>query len=358
MSIEFTTGNLLEADVQAVVNTVNTVGVMGKGIALMFKEAFPENFLDYELACKEKRVQLGRMFISERQNLLGPKWIVNFPTKGHWRYPSKIEWIKQGLVDLREFILREGVQSIALPPLGSGNGGLEWSDVRPLIVQEFADLSDVKIIVYEPTSKYQNVAKRTGVEKLTIPRAMVAEMVRRYSIIGIACSILEVQKISYFLEKLVLCSQLPNDFKFEFAANKYGPFSNKLNHLLNGLDGSYLISDKRLADSGPQDTIRFDDARADFVSAFLNTPTAKPYKNLIESTEKLIDGFQSPYGLELLATVDWLVHHEGIAPEVGAVREGLKNWLDGGKAARRKAELFDERVVEIGLNRLREFDFA
>ena len=358
MSIEFTTGNLLEADVQAVVNTVNTVGVMGKGIALMFKEAFPENFLDYELACKEKRVQLGRMFVTERQNLLGPKWIVNFPTKGHWRYPSKLEWIKQGLIDLREFIVREDIKSIALPPLGAGNGGLEWAEVRPLIIQEFANLKDVNIIVYEPTSKYQNVAKRTGVEKLTIPRAMVAEMVRRYSIIGIPCSILEVQKLSYFLERLVPCSQLANDFKFEFTANKYGPFSNNLNHLLNGLDGSYLKSDKRLADSGPQDTIHFDDARADFVSAFLNTPTAKPYQSLLESTEKLIDGFQSPYGLELLATIDWLVNKEGVVPEVGAVREGLKNWFGGGIPAKRKTELFDERVVEIGLKRLREFDFA
>jgi O-acetyl-ADP-ribose deacetylase (regulator of RNase III) len=358
MSIEFTTGNLLEADVQAVVNTVNTVGVMGKGIALMFKEAFPENFLAYELACKEKRVQLGHMFVTKRQNLLGPKWIVNFPTKSHWRYPSKLEWIKQGLVDLKEFIIRENVQSIALPPLGAGNGGLDWSEVRPLIIQQFSNLQNVNITVYEPTSKYQNVAKRTGVEKLTIPRAMVAEMVRRYSIIGIACSILEVQKISYFLERLVLCSQLDNDFKFEFAANKYGPFSSKLNHLLNGLDGSYLQSDKRLTDSGPQDTIRFDDARADYVSAFLNTPTAKPYKNLLESAEKLIDGFQSPYGLELLATVDWLVNKEGVVPEVGAVREGLKNWFGGGIPAKRKTELFDERVVEIGLKRLREFDFA
>ncbi len=195
--ITFTEGNLLEADAEALVNTINTVGVMGKGVALMFKEAFPENFKAYETACKEKQVQLGKMFVTERVDLLGPKWIINFPTKGHWRYPSQIKWIQEGLNDLVRFDSGKKIRSIAIPPLGSGNGGLAWSEVKPLI-EALGSLKDVAVIVYEPTTKYQNVAKREGVENLTAPRALIAELVRRYSILGIECTLLEVQKLGYF----------------------------------------------------------------------------------------------------------------------------------------------------------------
>ena len=201
--ITFTTGNLLESDAEALVNTVNTVGVMGKGVALMFREHFPENFKEYERACREKRVRLGEVFVTERSSFIGPKWIVNFPTKGHWRYPSKLEWIERGLADLAKVIAEKNIQSIAIPPLGSGNGGLDWAEVRPIIVRALGDLKNVRVVVYEPTSKYQNVAKRSGLEKLTVPRALIAEMVRRYSILGIECSLLEVQKLGYFVERAI-----------------------------------------------------------------------------------------------------------------------------------------------------------
>jgi O-acetyl-ADP-ribose deacetylase (regulator of RNase III) len=162
--IEFTKGNLLEANVDALVNTVNTVGVMGKGVALMFKEAFPDNFKAYEKACKHKEIRVGKMFVTERQNFIGPKWIINFPTKQHWRNPSKIEWIEEGLEDLKRTIIENNIRSLAIPPLGSGNGGLEWANVRPRIEAALGDLRDVQIVVYEPTDQYQNVAKRAGVE--------------------------------------------------------------------------------------------------------------------------------------------------------------------------------------------------
>ncbi len=186
-------GNLLDAPVDAVVNTVNTVGVMGKGIALMFKEAFPENFRAYEDACKREQVRVGQMFVTESSRLDGPRWIINFPSKKHWRQPSKLEWITEGLKDLRRVIVEKGIRSVALPPLGCGNGGLEWAVVRPEIEQALATLPDVDIQVFEPTEKYQNVAKPTGVQKLTAARAMVAEMVFRYSVLGSDCTYLEVQ---------------------------------------------------------------------------------------------------------------------------------------------------------------------
>ena len=351
--VTFTQGNLLDADADALVNTVNTVGVMGKGVALMFKEAFPANFKEYERACKDKRVRLGEMFVTERKDLLGPKWIINFPTKGHWKYPSQMKWIEDGLVDLVRVIKERQIGSIAIPPLGSGNGGLEWSEVRSRIENVLGDLKDVKVIVYEPTAKYQNVAKRSGVEKLTPARALIAEMVRRYSILGIECSLLEVQKLGYFLERSVTTLGLENKFNFEFGANKFGPYSDKLKHLLNGLDGSYLHCDKRIADAGPFEPIRFDDAKKDMVAAFLTTPETKAYRPALNATTELIDGLESPHGMELLSTVDWLVNHEGVKPEVLAIRDALAKWPgEDRKAADRKLELFDERVIEIALQSL------
>ena len=139
--MRFTQGNLLDSHVDAVVNTVNTVGVMGKGIALMFKERFPENFRAYAAACKAKGVRVGEMFVQPSAELAGPRWIINFPTKQDWRQASRIEWIESGLIALKKVIREKGIRSIALPPLGCGNGGLEWSQVRPLIEAILADLA-------------------------------------------------------------------------------------------------------------------------------------------------------------------------------------------------------------------------
>lgn len=165
--IRFTTGNLLDAQTDAVVNTVNTVGVMGKGIALMFKEAFPANFREYAAACERGEVRTGRMFVTERPAIVGPpRWIINFPTKENWRAKSRIEWVVDGLSDLVKVIREKDIRSIAVPPLGCGNGGLDWNDVRPLIEQRLAGLEDVDVVVYEPTKEYPNVAKRADVAKL------------------------------------------------------------------------------------------------------------------------------------------------------------------------------------------------
>ena len=198
--LTFITGNLLDSKAEALVNTVNTVGVMGKGIALMFKEAFPDNLAGYEAACKRKEVSVGRMFVTKRANLIGPKFIINFPTKKHWRHSSKMEWIVAGLEDLKRVIVENNIHSVALPPLGSGNGGLEWTAVRPKIEAALGSLDGVDVIVYEPARQYQNVSKRAGVEQLTPARALVVDLVRQYWVLGIECTLLEIQKIAYFLE--------------------------------------------------------------------------------------------------------------------------------------------------------------
>lgn len=347
--ITFTQGNLLEARAEALVNTVNTVGVMGKGIALMFKERFAENFRLYAAACQAKDVRTGKMFVTEVHELDGPRWIVNFPTKQHWRGDSKIEWITEGLQDLRRFLIENKVKSIAVPPLGSGNGGLDWAKVRQQIEEALVGL-DTEIIVFEPTHKYQNVAKRTGIEKLTPARALIAELVRCYWVLGMECSLLEIQKLAWFLERNIERAGLtPLDLRF--APNKYGPYADRLRHLVEGLDGSYLHCDKRIGDADPLDVIWFDDGRKAFVQAYLKSE-AKEYAPALEATVALIDGFESPFGMELLATVDWLLAKEGVAATVPAMREGLRHWRSGTEAAERKDRLFDDRALGIALERL------
>lgn len=350
--ISFTQGNLLEAEVEAVVNTVNTVGIMGKGIALMFKEKFPENFLAYAQACKNNEVRTGKMFVTESQQLFGPKLIINFPTKTHWRARTKIAWIKEGLEDLVQVIKDKDVRSVAVPPLGCGNGGLDWSDVRPLIFDALGDIEGLEVIVYEPTSKYQNVAKRRGVEKLTPARALISEIVRRYCLLGIECSILEVQKLAWFIERGIRRAEVDDPLKLNFSANKYGPYSDKLRHLLDSLDGSYLKCDKRLADAEPLDLIWFNELKKDHVHAYLTSGECKQYVGALEWTSRVIDGFESPLGMELLATIDWLLERENVERSTNSVVEGLRTWTGGAAASKRKLKIFNERLISLALAQL------
>ncbi|HBY60137.1 MAG TPA: Appr-1-p processing protein, partial [Solibacterales bacterium] len=145
--IDIVEGNILEADAEALVNTVNCVGFMGKGIALQFKQAFPANFMAYEAACQSEEVVPGRMFIFDNGRLLNPRFIINFPTKRHWRGKSRIEDIRSGLKALIADVRRLEIRSIAVPPLGCGLGGLGWGEVRPLIERAFSELPDVRVLL-------------------------------------------------------------------------------------------------------------------------------------------------------------------------------------------------------------------
>jgi hypothetical protein len=292
------------------------------------------------------------MFVTENRTLGGPKWLINFPTKKHWRQPSRLEWIVDGLKDLRRVVEEKGIQSIALPPLGCGNGGLDWSEVRPEIERALGQLNDVDVWVFEPTPKYQNVAKRSGIMKLTPARALVAEMIRRYWVLGIECTYLEVQKLCWFLERSICELGLDNPLDLRFVADKYGPYSDRLRHLLNGLDGSYLHCDKRLSDAEPSDSIWFDEERRPFVDLFLKQETSRPLRAILDRTAERIDGFESPLGMELLATVDWLIEREHCGQSVVAIREGLVRWPAGPAAAERKQKLFNDRLIRIALDRL------
>jgi O-acetyl-ADP-ribose deacetylase (regulator of RNase III) len=320
----------------------------------MFKDRFDLNYRLYASACKAKQVRVGHMFITETGELNGPRWVINFPTKEHWKAPSRLEWIEAGLQDLKYALQKLRIRSVAIPPLGAGNGGLDWPSVKARIDSALKDLHEVEVIVFEPTDRYQNVAKRAGAEKLTPARALIAEMVRRYWVVGMECSLLEIQKLAWFLDRMVEHLGLRNELKLKFIAHRYGPYAPKLNHLLNSLDGSYLRSDKRIGDAGPLDVIWFDDSRKQLVQAFLKSE-AKDLTQALEATTTLIDGFESPYGMELLASVDWLLNQVGVAATVPAVCNALAHWpaenADG--AGKRKYELFDERAVGFALERLK-----
>lgn len=351
--LRYATGNLLLADVEALVNTVNTVGVMGKGVALQFKDAFAQNFHAYDDACKRGEVEIGRMFVTETGRLDGPRWIINFPTKKEWRHPSKLEYIRAGLGDLVRVIRERDIKSVALPPLGCGYGGLDWTQVKRAIEGALAELSDVDVLVYQPADAYQATPKRSGVEELTPARAMLVDVIRRYSVLGFECTNLEVQKLAYFLQRILRGLALEDPLRLKFVPNKFGPYADALRHMLDGLDGSYLHCQKRLHDAGPLDPIQLDMDRLPKVEEYVSRGPAAAYREALERLDKLIDGFQSPHLLELLSSVDWLLmEREGQATEQELMK-AIAAWPGGQEAGRRKARLFKQDAVSLALERLK-----
>jgi O-acetyl-ADP-ribose deacetylase (regulator of RNase III) len=158
MAIQYSSGDMLTASVDALVNPVNTQGVMGKGLALQFKMAFSDNFAAYDRACKAGAVQVGKMHVVQRRG--SPRFIINFPTKEHWRLPSKLEYVRNGLHDLVRQVRRLGIESVAVPALGCGLGGLRWSAVQPLIVGAFEAVPNVRVVLFEPPGVQRDLVQR------------------------------------------------------------------------------------------------------------------------------------------------------------------------------------------------------
>lgn len=301
--IETTKGDLLRADVEALVNTVNTVGVMGKGIALQFKKAFPENYKAYRKACDEKNVKLGRMFVFETDSLHNPRYIINFPTKRHWRGRSRLGDIEDGLQDLVRVIQERDIQSVAIPPLGCGNGGLDWVDVYPRIEQALKTVPDVHALVYEPKGAPEAAAlvDRTTVPPMTQGRAAVIGLLKRYAAMGYRMTLLEVQKLLYFLQ------EAGEHLKLRFVKHKYGPYADNLRHVLGRMEG-HFIQGFGDGTGGPSTSIELlegaDENAEEFLGAHPDT------KARFDRVTQLIEGFETPYGMELLASVHWVALHE------------------------------------------------
>ena len=318
--IEITHGDILRADTEAIVNTVNCVGVMGRGIALQFKKAWPDNFKAYAAACNSKNVQPGKMFIFETGQLANPRFIVNFPTKRHWKGASRIEDIESGLVALVADIQRLGIKSIAIPPLGAGLGGLDWLVVRDKIEAAMQPLSDVHVLLYEPAGAPQNdrIAKQKEVPKMTAGRAVLIELMQRYlkGLLDPTVSLLEVHKLLYFMQ------EAGEPLRLNYQKAHYGPYAQNLRHVLNAIEGHFISG---YADGGdkPEKELHLVPGAVEEAQNFLvKHPDTR---ERFEKVSQLVDGFESPQGLELLATVHWLNKYEH-ARSTEQVIENVHSW--------------------------------
>ena len=299
--IEKSHGNLLAADVDALVNTVNSVGVMGKGIALQFKQAFPENYAAYEAACKCGEVQPGKMFVYHTNTFHKPHFIINFPTKRHWKGKSKIEDIKSGLNALIAVIKQENIQSIAVPPLGCGNGGLDWNEVRPLIESAFSEVPQVQVQLFEPAGapKAEEMKVATKRPSMTAGRAAILGLLSRYVLPGYRLTLLEIQKLAYFLQEIGQPLQL------DFKKQKYGPYAENLHFVLQRIEGHFV---RGYGDRSRDVSLELFPEAVSEAEQFLKSEIDTLER--FEKVARLIEGYETPYGMELLATVHWVAAHE------------------------------------------------
>jgi len=295
-------GDLLATDAEALVNTVNTVGVMGKGIALQFKQAFPDNYVAYETACRREEVQIGKMFVFHRPN--NPRTIINFPTKKHWKGKSRIEDIKSGLKSLIDVVKRERIHSIAVPPLGCGNGGLEWKDVKPLIEEAFSELPDVTVQLFHPEGAPDTVDMKIATTRpnMTPTRAVILGVLNRYALPGYRLTLLEIQKLAYFLQ------EVGQPLKMNFQKKQYGPYTEQLHHILQRIEGHFV---RGYGDRSRDVSLELYPDAVKEAEAFLSTE--KDTQRRLTRVAALIEGYETPYGLELLSTVHWVVVHDGVA---------------------------------------------
>lgn len=339
--IRVSQGNLLEADVDALVNTVNTVGVMGKGIALQFRRAFPAMFKDYARAAKSGEVRLGAVHVWPTGLLTGPRFIINFPTKGHWKSRSRLVDVERGLDDLVRVIRELGIRSVAVPPLGCGNGGLDWSDVEPLIRSKLDHLGELDVLLFPPAGAPAAADMPTAEKtpRMSAGRAALIGLLARYSRLALAePSLIETQKLMYFL-------QLAGEpLRLEFQEHHYGPYADNLRHVLRDVEGQYLsgfgdgATPVQMAEPltllpGAEDSAR---------------PVLESHPETmarIDRVLELVEGFESAYALELLATVHWLLSRQ-VDRDLDSVVAAVRAW------SRRKGRMFTPQHITIAVEAL------
>lgn len=343
--INLAQGNLLEAPVEALVNTVNTEGVMGKGIALQFKMAFPAMFRAYSDASKAGLVQLGKMDVYDRGGLAeGPRWIINFPTKGHWKSRSKISDIERGLGDLISAVTRLGIKTIAVPPLGCGHGGLQWAEVKPLIEQAFSALPNVVVRLYPPEGAptAKGMVNRTEPPKMTVGRAALIELMNRYlnGLLDPFISLLEVHKLMYFMQ------EAGQDLRLNYAAGRYGPYAGNLRHVLIKLEG-HLLQGYGDGDDEPGKPIELLDSAVPVAQEYLRDYAE--VKERMNRVALLIEGFEDPYGMELLSSVHWVMCQDNAAREAEDIAiQAVHSWNE------RKSKLLKADHLKSAWRRLKE----
>ena len=297
-----THGNVVKADAEALVNTVNCVGVMGKGVALQFKQAFPDNMKEYGKACKKKQVQPGRMLTFATSRLGNPKYIINFPTKRHWKGKSRLDDIESGLRALVEEVRRLEIKSIAIPPLGCGSGGLDWTTVRAMIEGAFTELPDVEMLLFEPAGapEVDVMPVATAHASMTRARAMLVKLLEQYAIPGYRLTLLEIQKLAYFLQVT------GEPLRLNFTKQKYGPYAEKLNFVLQRIEGHYI---RGYGDRSRKAMVTLMPGAVELAVQFLAADEPQAQARL-DRLGRLIEGFETPYGMELLSSVHWVAANE------------------------------------------------
>ena len=339
--IKYKIGDLFTEDAEALVNTVNCVGVMGRGVAYQFKVSFPANYKAYKAACDRHLVQPGKMFVYETGQLEGPRLIINFPTKRHWRGKSRIEDIEVGLQSLRREIEDRDIRSIALPPLGSGLGGLNWRIVRNLIEDALGDCVDREVVVYEPHETEEVIDRNpsTDVPNMTNGRAVLVCLMRRYTdgLLDPFISLLEIHKLMY------LTQFAGERLNLRFKPAKFGPYAENLRHLLLRLEG-HLITGYSDGGDYPLKSIELLPGAYEDATAHLKDQSES--NSRLEKVAELVDGFESPFGLELLTTVHWVATNSSIDSDHDLV-DAIYAWDS------RKRQ-FSERQISVAASVLRE----
>ena len=339
--MEFKTGDIFKTDAEALVNSVNCVGVMGRGIALQFKNLYPANFKAYADACKREEVQPGRMFVYETGQLTNPRYIINFPTKRHWRGKSRIEDIESGMQSLAQEIRDRNIRSIAIPPLGSDLGGLKWHVVRPCIEAALRELDGVQVVIFEPGSAPADGRpnRSSNVPEMTDGRAALVGLMHRYlgGLLDPFVTLLEVHKLMYFLQVAGQSLQL------KYAKAQYGPYAENLRHVMRQVEG-HLISGYADGGDAPGKPLELVPGAVEDAFEFLqySPDTLERFKRVTN----LVRGFESPFGLELLATVHW-VATEPPKPGFEEVIARTYQWNDHKRQ-------FSERQIGIAYRTLEE----
>ncbi|MFN8816652.1 MAG: macro domain-containing protein [bacterium] len=307
-------GDILKTDVEAVVNTVNCVGVMGRGIALQFKNRYPGNFRAYKAACDRGEVRPGRMFVYDVGAAKTPRYIINFPTKRHWREGSRMEDIASGLAALREELVARSIRSVAVPPLGCGLGGLDWEQVRPMIVEALDGLRDVRVVLYEPgpAPPASQMARAAKAPAMTPGRAALVELLRRYlqAVMDPSVTLLEVHKLMYFMQAA------GEPLRLNYVKAAYGPYATNLGQVLKHVEG-HLITGYGDGEDDPAKPLALLPNAAEQAEAYLATRQEALAR--FDRVARLTEGFESSYGMELLATVHWVARQEGAANPEQAV---------------------------------------
>ena len=332
--IELHKGDILQAEVEALVNTVNCVGVMGRGIALQFRKEFPENYTAYKKVCERGELRPGRVFVFELNQLQNPRYVINFPTKRHWKGKSRIEDIRAGLEALVKEVRSLGIRSVAIPPLGCGLGGLSWTQVRPMIEDAFRALADVQVLVFEPVGPpaAEVMAKTKRAPNMTPGRAALLGLMRRYlsAVMDPYVSLLEIHKLMYFMQ------EAGENLRLRFVKGPYGPYAEKLRHVLSLVEG-HFISGYGDAEDDPERQIELRTEASERAERFLRDHPETHSR--LRRVEDLIRGFETSFGMELLATVHWVATREGASAADDAIGQ-VYSWND-------RKRMFREQHIRI-----------